>query len=110
MDLKVFEITHFLKRNDFTFAELGEKLDCTPSLIGSWTSDRAFPSFDKCVKLLELGMTFEEMFGTELAEKTQVFTDEKEKQYEKESDFNKKVGEAVIALVNSGVSNLKKEG
>ncbi|GBU23786.1 hypothetical protein R83H12_00404 [Fibrobacteria bacterium R8-3-H12] len=105
--LKIFDISCFLARNNFTHAKLAEKLECSTSLVSVWASSEQTPSFDKCLKLIELGMTFEEMFGSELTNKAKVFLNESPK--EPESEFNSKVGKAIIDLLNEGFFKLKKE-
>jgi len=105
--LKIFDISCFLARNNLTHAGLAEKLDCSTSLVSVWASSDQTPSFDKCLKLIELGMTFEEMFGTELTNKAKVFLNENKK--EQENEFNSKVGKAIVELLNNGFFKLSKE-
>jgi transcriptional regulator with XRE-family HTH domain len=109
MGFKIFDINSFLRRNNWVQADLAEKLECSTSLVGIWASTDQTPSFDKCVKLLELGMTVEEMFGTELAEKAQLFAEPKQKEIVNENEFEDKVGEAIINLVSKNFFKLTKE-
>lgn len=102
MKLKIFDINYFLRRNNLTFAELAKKINCTPGLIGMWASRRAFPSFDKCVRLIKLGMTFEEMFGTEIFENVELSSTEKKKGFENKNEFEKKVYDTVVKFFSSG--------
>jgi len=106
MALKIFDISCFLARKSLTHAELAEKLECSTSLVSVWASTDQTPSFDKCLKLIELGMTFEEMFGTELTGKANVFLNEP-KVLENEGEFNSKVGKAIIELLNKGFFQFK---
>lgn len=107
MMLKIFDISCFLSRNNLTHAKLAEKLDCSTSLVSVWASSEQTPSFDKCLKLIELGMTFEEMFGTELTSKAKVFLNEN--QNAPENEFNAKVGKAIVELLNEGFFKLKND-
>jgi len=106
MVLKIFDISSFLARKNLTHAELAEQLDCSTSLVSVWASRDQTPSFDKCLKLMELGMTFEEMFGTELTNKATVFLN-KPKEIEDQSEFNSKVGKAIIELFKGGFFQFK---
>ena len=72
-----------------------------------WNSGASFASFDKQIKLLELGMTIEEMFGTELTKKAQVFLNKNEKEPEiNEDDFERKVREILIKYHNNGIKGI----
>jgi len=51
-------------------------------------------------------MTFEEMFGTELTNKATVFLN-KPKEIEDQSEFNSKVGKAIIELFKGGFFQFK---
>ena len=43
--------------------ELAEKIGATKSAVSSWSAGVRTPTYEKCVALLELGMTVEELFG-----------------------------------------------
>ena len=43
--------------------ELAEKIGATKSAVSSWSAGVRTPTYDMCVKLLELGMTVKELFG-----------------------------------------------
>lgn len=43
--------------------ELALKLGTKKSRVDSWSAGSRTPTYDMCVKLLELGMTVEELFG-----------------------------------------------
>lgn len=59
----------FLNRLNMTKADLCRELDIDPksSLLSSYEKGRTYPSYEKCKKLLEMGMTVEELFGREAA-------------------------------------------
>jgi transcriptional regulator with XRE-family HTH domain len=44
-------------------AELAARLGTKKSTVDSWSSGARTPTYDMCMKLLELGMTVEELFG-----------------------------------------------
>ena len=43
--------------------ELAEKIGATKSAVSSWSAGVRTPTYEKCLALLELGMTVEELFG-----------------------------------------------
>lgn len=43
-------------------------INVSPGLVGNWASGRAIPSYQNVLKLIKLGMTASELFGTESAE------------------------------------------
>lgn len=43
--------------------ELAEKLGVKKSAVSAWSAGVRTPTYDMCVKLLELGMTVKELFG-----------------------------------------------
>ena len=61
----------YLNRTGFSKADLCRKLglDAKSSLLSSYEKGRSDPSYDMCVKLLQLGMTVEELFGKECADR-----------------------------------------
>ena len=44
-------------------ADLAKDLDTTPANVNRWAKGEGVPSYELCVKLLEKGMTTEELFG-----------------------------------------------
>jgi len=107
MECKIFDINSFLKRNDMTFDDLAKKIDCSTGLIGMWNSGKSFASFDKCLKLMELGMTAEEMFGTELFRKiTLSQNDLPDFKKESDKDFESRVCEVLIKYHKNGINGM----
>jgi DNA-binding XRE family transcriptional regulator len=47
-------------------ADLAKSLDITPANVNRWAKGEGVPSYELCVKLLEQGMTTEELFGLTL--------------------------------------------
>lgn len=64
------DIDAFLNRTHRTKADLLRDLGQDPksSIISAYKAGRSKPSFDVCVKLLQLGMTPRELFGEEIDE------------------------------------------
>ena len=47
-------------------ADLAKSIDATPANVNRWAKGEGVPSYELCVKLLEQGMTTEELFGLTL--------------------------------------------
>jgi len=56
-------IRKFRDRSGLNQVQLAEKLGIVQGNITAWESGRGTPSFQKAKKLLELGITVEELFG-----------------------------------------------
>ena len=56
-------VKEFTARVGISREELADKIGVKPATVYSWTSKGRTPTYDVCVKLLELGMTVEELFG-----------------------------------------------
>ena len=104
MRIKIFDINSFLIRMNYTHSELAEKVGLKTSSVSVWASTEQKPSFKICLKLLELGMTFEELFGTELTGKTQMWLNEDKNKVPEinEDDFERKVCEVLIKHLSGG--------
>lgn len=74
---KRFDILSFQKRTGLNQRELSEKLGCSSGLVGNWAIGRAVPSYDKIGDLLALGMSIEELFGSDVAKNVQVSSEQK---------------------------------
>lgn len=70
------DLMRFLRRTGMTQRELALKMGCSSGLVGAWSSGSGVPSYEKIIKLLLVGMSIEEMFGKDIAEKTQVFSEQ----------------------------------
>lgn len=55
----------FSERTGKTFSAIAQELDLTPSLVSQWHRGKSMPGYDHVCKLLDLGMSFEELFGEE---------------------------------------------
>ena len=62
------DIKSFIERKGMRKADLCRALgmDSTSSLMSSYEKGRSDPSYDKCEKLIRLGITVHELFGEEL--------------------------------------------
>lgn len=67
MDIK-FDFAKFLYRNRLKLREVAEMTGASTSLVGNWNSGSAVPSYEKIGKLIEVGMTAQELFGQELGD------------------------------------------
>lgn len=52
-----------LSRLHMNQAELAKELETSPANVNKWVKKEGVPSYELCCKLLELGMTIEELFG-----------------------------------------------
>ena len=74
----------FLQRTKKNTSEIAKKLNTTLASVSAWKNGKNFPSFDKIVELIKLGMSTEEIFSGEINEinninSENVFTYEKSK-------------------------------
>lgn len=65
----VFDFNAFLRRMRLKHREAAPSIGVSQSLVSSWASCRAVPSYDSLCKLIEAGMSAEELFGAEMASK-----------------------------------------
>jgi len=65
------KIDTYLQRTGMTKSDLLRLIGEDPksSILSSYAAGRSNPSYEKCVKLLMNGMTIEELFGEEIAQK-----------------------------------------
>ena len=103
------DIPHFLKRKGLTQRELAEKLDCSIGLVCGWANYSGVPSYEKCIDLLKAGMSISELFGEEVAKATLPFPLTENDIKTQIDDFEEKVGEAVVKLINKGFFKIKQE-
>ena len=47
--------------------ELAERLGLTQGAVSAWNSGNRTPPYETCAQLLAMGMTIEELFGSEIA-------------------------------------------
>lgn len=93
-----FDYAKFSTRKRYKLKDVAEKIGASVGLVGNWNSKVATPSYDKLAKLIELGMTAQEMFGEELGD-TLVKNSQPEQQASK--------GE-ILAAVKEALADLSK--
>lgn len=60
----MIKIQEFIKREKIAdHEELAMKIGVSKRAVDSWSSGARTPTYEACQKLLELGMTVEELFG-----------------------------------------------
>jgi transcriptional regulator with XRE-family HTH domain len=105
----MFNIGKFLARKGLTHSALAAKLNCSQGLVAMWASNKARPSYEKCVELLQNGMTVSELFGEEVARNAVVFPLTEDEIKITAENFELKVGNAVVNLLNKGFFRIKPE-
>ena len=77
--LRMMKVQEFTKRVGINLEDLAKKLGVKPSAVYAWSAGKRTPTYDMCVKLMECGMTVEELFGkpylSSVAETHQAFED-----------------------------------
>ncbi|SHL05324.1 helix-turn-helix transcriptional regulator [Fibrobacter sp. UWH4] len=64
-----FDCNKFLIRKGWDRKELAKELGFEVTTIGNWCAKKSTPNYSTLVKLINLGMTLEEMFGETVKEK-----------------------------------------
>lgn len=97
-------IQKFLDRTNTNASSLAESLGLNASSITSWKKGKTTPSYDICLKLLELGIGIDELFTPEIW------------QMVKERHAEEFRGEVVLspeecaAIVRNGLNSLRLKG
>lgn len=67
----MFDVTSFINRKHWTIEDLANQLfeSGGRSRVGMWKSGGSSPRYAAILKLIDLGVTAEELFGKEYAEK-----------------------------------------
>ena len=81
----------FLKRKNISQAELAKTLNTTPANVNRWAKGDGVPSYELCKKLLEIGMTTEELFGLSISQNFE----------ENEKDFSLKIRHALLQILSN---------
>ena len=94
----------FLNRKGLNQTSLAAKLNTTSQNVSRWVSGVGFPSYELCKKLLELGMTVEELFGVNVYSAASVneFSPSENGVFDK-SSFKDGVYEAIQELKKEGL-------
>lgn len=61
--MDTFDFQRFLSRKRLKHREIAPRIDASLGLIGSWAAGKAKPGFEKMLKLIEEGITAQELFG-----------------------------------------------
>ena len=61
----MFDCNSFINRKGWKQRELAQRLNIGTSTVGMWCTGQSTPSYGVILKLIELGMTMEELFGVE---------------------------------------------
>ena len=93
-----FDFAKFFLKSHLRLREVAEQTGASTSLVGNWNSGKAVPSYEKIARLIEIGMTAQELFGDELGDLL-VKNSSKEKPLDKEQVMSA-VREALRDLSN----------
>lgn len=63
----MFDCNSFLNRKGWKQRELAQRLNIGTSTVGMWCTGKSTPSYDVVVQLIKLGMTADELLGSEIA-------------------------------------------
>ena len=61
--MDTFDFQRFLSRKRLKHREIAPRIDASLGLIGSWAAGKAKPGFEKMLRLIEEGITAQELFG-----------------------------------------------
>ena len=64
-----FDFNHFMNRKQLKQKDAASLIGVSCGLVGMWASNKAVPSYEKIVRLIDNGATAEELFGKECADK-----------------------------------------
>ena len=64
----MFDCNSFINRKGWKQRELAQRLNIGTSTVGMWCTGQSTPSYGVILKLIELGMTMEELFGSNVSE------------------------------------------
>lgn len=101
----------FMNRMGFSQQELAKLMECGQPRVSAINTGTSEARYSEMVKLLELGMTLEEMFGDDLAKKIrEKFSPIVSNIDFKSKEFQKGVQEAIVSAMiankNSGLNGL----
>lgn len=100
-------ILKFLDEKNITQQELGDSLGTSNQNVNRWVTGKGVPSYEFCKKLLELGITVEDLFGVsynDLHNLIEGFTEEEKLQ---KDEFESRIRNVVDEYMKeSGVKDL----
>ena len=83
-------------------ADLSKSLDTSPGNVNRWAKGDGVPSYELCKKLLELGMTIEELFGISIS-RVELPNDNAEfREGMNDPDFNTRVEQVILEMKAKG--------
>lgn len=88
--------------------EMARRLGLTQSAISAWNNGSRFPTYGICKKLLEMGMTVEELFGIEYRSENGLFLKESRAVYDASPKISDEAKKAVAEALQIALDNLKK--
>ena len=65
----VFDFNKFLRRKNYKQKDAATAVGASMGLIGTWAAKKAVPSYEKIAKLINLGISAQELFGENLGAK-----------------------------------------
>ena len=98
-----FDFSKFLRRKNMKQREAASFVGASMGLIGSWASKKAVPSYEKAAKLIECGITAQELFGEELG--CVLVNNSQPLGKLDKSEFKEGVREALVDILNLKKSN-----
>lgn len=67
--MELFDFQSFAARKRVKQREIADKCGVSLGLVGMWASGKSKPSYETILKLIDCGISAEELFGKEYAEK-----------------------------------------
>ena len=64
-----FDFNKFLKRKNYKQKDVAAAIKVSMGLVGTWASNKAVPSYKKIIRLIDAGITSQELFGEEIGSK-----------------------------------------
>lgn len=77
--------------------ELADKLGMSQGAVSAWGSGTRSPRYEDCVRLLQMGMTVEELFGEDVAKSVAVSNFKIDENTE---EFDAKVKESMLRILS----------
>lgn len=104
----MIDVDSFKDRLGITKSELARRLglDSKSNTLSLYAKGKSFPTYEMCCKLLDMGMTIEELFGPDIAAKVVVTKNalqERHAAYNTRLDFNDPEVKAAMAQALSDI-------
>lgn len=82
----MFDCTSFINRMGWKQKDLAQRVGVGTSAVGMWCTGKSFPTYESIQKLIDLGITADELLGRSLFEKLL-----KNSGYEQPEEFDKSI-------------------